>query len=396
MRHRFLDFLRRYRPEAAPTPVPGTAGFAFQDYEDLKRKLLWRGDGPSRGRILSVFMDQNNRCNLKCKMCGFSDARVAAVPKYDMPRWLFDSVAAQVFPQTNFLVLSILTEPFMTRDFPDRLKTVRDFGVPYSEIITNGTLLNELSIGKILEASITCLTFSIDGGTKETYEAIRTGARFEDVMANLRLFQSMRRDRGTTLPQLRINHVLSAPNIDHFDAFLSLVSEIHPEKIGVRTVSRMSNAIIQESSDPIFWAKIGVARGRLAEFCQRTGIEDAGFLRDRPTPIDLFSDAGQKLICRAPWENLAIHANGDVYPCMAWTRAPIGNFTRQSFADIWRGSELEALRREFASVKPGVDCLNCVIRREATSDPSDDFFYRKVAKQLGNPSSGEARSIARA
>src|SRR5215470_12997806 len=107
-------------------------------YEDLKRKLTWKGDGPFRGRCLSVYMDQNNRCNLKCKMCGFSDSRVAAIPKYDMPRPLFDSIAAQVFPLTSFLVLSIMTEPFMTRDFPDRLSLVREFDVPYSEIITNG------------------------------------------------------------------------------------------------------------------------------------------------------------------------------------------------------------------------------------------------------------------
>ncbi len=327
-------------------------------------------------------MDQNNRCNLKCKMCGFSDARVAVVPKYDMPRSLFDSIAAQVFLLTNFLVLSIMTEPFMTRDFPDRLALVREFAVPYSEIITNGTLLNERIIRKILDAGITCLTFSIDGGTKETYEAIRTGAVFQVVLYNLGLFQSMRRNRGLALPQLRINHVLSEPNIDQFDEFLSLVERIRPEKIGVRTVSRMSNAIIQQSVEPEFWEKVGVARGKLADFCRRTSIEDAGFLRDRPTAIDLFSDAGEKMICRAPYENLAIFPNGDVYPCMAWTRAPIGNLLRQTFAEIWHGSALAALRREFAEVKPGVDCLNCVIRKDVPPELDDDFFYRKVAKPL--------------
>ena len=383
LRYWFRDLLRLVRPPRAPAreQAAGLTSIAVPDYEDLKRKLLWRGDGPARGRFLTVYMDQNNRCNLKCKMCGFSDARVAAVPKYDMPRALFDSIAEQVFPQTNILILSILTEPFMTRDFPDRLKSVRAFGVPFSDLITNGTLLNEPSIGKILDAEITCLTFSIDGGTKETYEAIRTGARWETVMANLRLFQRMRKDRGAMLPQLRINHVLSEMNIDHFAAFLALAAEIKPEKIGVRTVSRMSEAVIQESADPAFWDKIRIARGQLAEFCQRTGVEDAGFLRDRPTTIDLFSDTGDKLICRAPWEHLAIHPNGDVYPCMAWTREPAGNFARQTFSEIWHGSEFEALRREFASVKPGMDCLNCMIRREA-GDPDDDFFYRKVAKPL--------------
>jgi radical SAM protein with 4Fe4S-binding SPASM domain len=378
MRRRFLDLFRRSRGAgAAPHGQPPDPS----DYAELKRKLLWRGDGPARGRFLNVYMDQNNRCNLKCKMCGFSDARIGAIPKYDMPRWLFDSIAAQVFPKTNILILSILTEPFMTPDFPDRLGAVRTFGVPFSEVITNGTLLTESVITKVLDAEITCLTVSIDGGTKETYEAIRTGARFENVIAKVRLFQTMRAERGVALPRLRINHVLSEPNIDHFDEFLSLMEELHPEKIGVRTVSRMSNAVLQESADGAFWGKVRGIRQRLAAFCRRTGIEDAGFLRDRPTTIELFV-GGEMLICRAPWETMAFHPNGDVYPCIAWTRAPIGNIARQSFDDIWNGDELERLRREFETVRPGVDCLNCTVRRDLGSDPEDDFFYAKVAKQL--------------
>ena len=54
---------------------------------------------------------------------------------------------------------------------------------------------------------------------------------------------------------------------------------------------------------------------------------------------------------------------------------------RQTFTEIWNGKELEAIRREFVAVRPGLDCLNCSIRREA-ADPDDDFFYRKIAKPL--------------
>jgi radical SAM protein with 4Fe4S-binding SPASM domain len=195
-------------------------------------------------------MDQNNRCNLKCLMCGFNDPRVTALQKYDMPRPLYDSIAAQIFPRTSFLVLSILTEPFMTRDFPDRLEAVRRFGVPYSEIITNGTLLDERATEKLLDAAITCLTVSIGGAPKQVYESIR------------------------------------------------------------------------------------------------------------------------------------IHANGDVYPCMAWTRSAAGNLLRQSFDEIWNGPDFAALRREFEEMRPGMDCLHCRIRRDFDADPDDDFFYRKVAKPL--------------
>ncbi len=353
-----------------------------EDYEELRRKLMWRGPANDGDRFLSVFMDQNNKCNLKCQMCGFSDARVGAVPKYDMPRLLFDKIAAQVFPQTNYVCLSIMTEPFMTIDFPDRLSLVKAYGVPFSDIITNGTLLNEQTIDKVFEADTTRFIFSIDGGTKEVFETIRTGARFEKVIGNLRLVQRMRKAAGRSLPRLRINHVLSEPNIDHFDEFLALIEELGPEEISVRTVSRMSNAVIQESRDPEFWGKVRAARIALGQFCRRTQIDDTGFLRDRPGRIELFDDSGEKMICRAPWYILAIHANGDVYPCMAWTRPPVGNLLHQSFSDIWYGSKVESLQREFEDVKPGLDCLNCVVRRDLRREQYDDFFFEKVAKQI--------------
>jgi GTP 3',8-cyclase len=226
------------------------------ELRELARNLTWRGPSPSSGRSLIVFMDQNNKCNLRCKMCGFSDSRVAALAKYDMPRWLYDRIAAEVFPRANYVCLSLMTEPFMTRDFPNRLARVYEAGVPFSEIITNATLLTEVACHKIVDARISRVIISIDGGTKEVFEDIRVGARFETVLRNFELLRNVRNARLADLPQLRINHVLSELNIDSFRDFLALARSLHPEEIAVRTVSRMSNAIIQETTDSVFWSKV--------------------------------------------------------------------------------------------------------------------------------------------
>jgi radical SAM protein with 4Fe4S-binding SPASM domain len=348
------------------------------ELDELRHKLLWRGPSPTTDRFLSVFMDQNNKCNLRCQMCGFSDRRVATLRKYDLPRWAYDRIAAELFPRANYVCLSLMTEPFMTRDFPERLAALRTHGVPFSDVITNGTLLSEESIAMILDSGLTRLIVSIDGGTKEIFEAVRVGANFERVAANFALLRTRRRERNATLPRLRINHVLSEINIDHFDAFLALVESLDAEEVAVRTVSRMSEAVIQESSDAVFWEKVRAIRVKLSAFCARTGVVDAAFLRDRHTTIDLFTDAGEKLICRTPWTTIAVHPSGDVYPCMAWSRPPIGNLTRQTFDEIWNAAPLNALRDEFERAQPGLDCLNCTIRR-SPNDPDDDFFYRKLA-----------------
>jgi radical SAM protein with 4Fe4S-binding SPASM domain len=350
------------------------------ELRELARQLTWHGPNPTHSRFLNVFMDQNNKCNLRCKMCGFSDSRVGALPKYDLPRWLFDKIAAEVFPHANYVCLSLMTEPFMTRDFADRLASVRAAEVPFSEIITNGTLLNRSSAEKIVAASISRVIFSIDGGTDAVFENIRVGARLQHVIRNFELLRSVRDAAGAALPLLRINHVVSELNVGHFLDFLDLARRLRPDEIAVRTVSRMSNAEVQESQDPEFWAKVGVIREQLRDFCTSTGGRDSGYLRNRHTIIDLFTDTGDKLLCPKPWDTLAIHPNGDTYPCMAWARPPIGNLATHSFDELWNGSTLKALREEFEARQAGVDCLNCSIRRDVQDDPDDDFFYRKLAK----------------
>lgn len=357
---------------------------APEDRELLTRKLLWRAPTSDPARILGVFMDQNNKCNLRCRMCGFSDPRVGSLAKYDMPRWLYDRVAAEVFPRSRYVCLSLMTEPFMTRDFPDRLRAVRDYEVPFSEVITNATLLTPAIVEKILDAKLTRVIVSIDGGNKQVFETVRTGAVFERVIANFRLLRAARDAASASLPVLRVNHVLSELNVDSFDDLLELLTEIRADEVAVRTVSRMSDAVIQQRTDAAFWNKVVDARERLAAFCARTGVIDSGYLRDRPSHIELFIGPGEPLTCRYPWEMLSIHPNGEVYPCMAWSRPPIGTFVTDTFEEIWNGSPLAELRREFESVKPGVDCLHCSIRKGADDD-NDDFFFRKLAKPAPTP-----------
>ncbi len=350
------------------------------DYESLGRKLAWRRSSDEAGRFLNVFIEQNNTCNLKCRMCGFSDPRLAPVPRYHMPASLFAAIARQVFPATTYLHMSLMTEPFMTPDFPERLMLVREYGVPYSRVVTNGTLLTEEKIETILDARITTLTFSIDGGTKELYEAIRVGARLETVLAGIDSFRRLRERRRAALPRLQINHVLMEANVDHFDDFLRLLDGIRPEQVDVRTVLPMSFATGQECMDPAFFEKVRRVRTRFAEYCERNGIEDCGFIRDQEGVIDALDLSGNRMTCKRPWDTLAIHANGDVQPCMSWSRPPVGNLARQSFEEIWHGDPMETLRREFDLATPGIDCQHCGIKTTAAPGAYDDFFLKMMSK----------------
>ena len=338
---------------------------------------------PAPERFLEVFLDQNNKCNLKCRMCGFSDPRVAPLPKFDLPFPLFRKIAGEIFPRARYLALSCMTEPLMTRDIGERLALVGAAGVPFVEMITNGTLLSEAVVRSLIAARITRVAVSIDGATKETFEAIRVGATFETVLENVRRFSRIKRETGAVLPHLRINHVLSPANADEFDRFLALVESLEPQSVDVRTVARFSNALDTGTKDPAFFGLVQQVRAKLDAFCRRTGIENVGVLRWQPTLIEIFHDTGERATCQRPWNTVAIHASGDVVPCISWTRPPLGNLARQSFDEIWQGEAAESIRREFAGAEPGVDCEHCTIKKDVSvpEGEDDDFFFRMIAKR---------------
>jgi len=372
----------KFRPDRGDQPSPTSrlpVSDTSADYE-LGRRLEWRRHPDETGRFLNVFIEQNNTCNLRCLMCGFSDDRASDVPRYHMPTPLFETIAREVFPLTTYLHISLMTEPFMTPNFPERLQLVRKYGVPYCRVVTNGTLLTDRVIERVIDSQITTLTISVDGGTREVYEDIRRGSNFDKVLTNIERFKELRARRGVSLPRLQINHVLMQRNVDHVDDFLRVLDRLRPEQVDVRTVEKWSFDYADEARQESFYAKVREVRGRFTDYFARNGIEDCGFIRDREGAIELPAATGGRMPCRRPWDTLAIHANGDVQPCMSWTRPPFGNLARQSFEEIWAGDEIESLRDEFTRVQPGVDCQHCTIKKSEPHGVYDDFFYRLISK----------------
>lgn len=332
-------------------------------------------------RTVNVFMDQNNKCNLRCLMCGFSDPRVEKLTRYDMPSELFAKIAADVFPRANYLALSCLTEPFMTRDFLSRLDLVKRYAVPVTEIITNGTLLNTRRIRKLIEIPISRIGISLDGATARTYESIRIGAKFTEVLNNIRLLQEMKRLAGSDLPALRLIHVLSEKNVHEFAGFLDLAESLGVSFIDVRTVIPFTNARDQGTDEESFWTKVAECRQLLESWKQCTGVGDLGYLRPHREPGNLYDESGERRQCRVIFDNITIQFNGDVVPCMAWERPPLGNLATQTLDEILAGPALRAARREWAEKKPGVDCRYCQITRERPEQESD-HFYKILRKEL--------------
>ncbi len=122
-------------------------------------------------------------CNLKCHFCiQYQDGTTVRGPH--MEAETFERVSDLLFPHIETFQPSVSGEPLMSKGLDRVLEKAREYGVR-TEYYSNGTLLNERMIRLILP-TLGRLNISFDGATKETFERLRRGARWETVLANVK------------------------------------------------------------------------------------------------------------------------------------------------------------------------------------------------------------------
>ena len=137
-----------------------------------------------------VGLHTTTACNLKCVFCLQADG---LTPRTVMDDDVFVLAANQLFPTAKVAQLTASGEPFLTPKLGRALDIMQEFGVKL-EVITNGTLLNDRSVVRQAAEIADTFSFSIDGGTAETFNALRIGADFHQVMENIRAWNKLRSD----------------------------------------------------------------------------------------------------------------------------------------------------------------------------------------------------------
>jgi len=143
----------------------------------------------------------------------------------------FKFIAKEVFPLTRILYLSCGAEPFLTKGFDKYLQVVGQYHVPYTGYITNGLLFNEDIILSSVENRISEITISIDGATKKTYEYIRQGGDFDQLLSKLQLYKDTVSRIRKPLPLLRFNFTVTRTNHQDMPLLVDLAA-----RFGVSTV----------------------------------------------------------------------------------------------------------------------------------------------------------------
>jgi len=138
-----------------------------------------------------IAMNMDTQCNLRCIMCirrKYAQEELNTL-RYDFE--IYEQVADGTFPYARWVQLATAGEPLMANSISEQLRIIKKHSVKL-DLVTNATLLNDDDLIEEILKVLGCLHVSIDAATKGTYESIRIGAKFEQVIENIKRFNRLR------------------------------------------------------------------------------------------------------------------------------------------------------------------------------------------------------------
>lgn len=299
------------------------------------------------------------RCNLQCVMC---EVRKVS---WDIPKKTIDEIL-EYLPYLEY-IMWLGGEVFYSNHFEELFEKAAANPYLQQAIFTNGILINEKWAEKLAKSNVV-LNYSIDGFSKNTYELIRKGAKFEELLKSIELI-----NKYDTHEEKKTNCKKFIKGIN----FTVMESNYHEVGIAVDFAKKYEFDLLtinfMHVSEPkdIFFYKDLAAK----QYIEKTIPEVINKAKEYsirlnawiPSVQDEFPQAKnakkkQKQgkcndntckgegrtdgpICYLPWQHLFIEAEGRVKPfCLCKTE--IGNIDKKPLCEIWNDEMMQFYRQK--------------------------------------------------
>ncbi len=357
------------KPSSLHEKIPRESENIMRLAEDLvQRREAWTS------RPTEVEFGFNNHCNLVCIMCHQADG----IPMKEMPAPKAREVLAQILPHALHLTPSDASEPLMN-DLDEIVRLCEEHNVQML-LFCNATLLDEETFHKIAPWTHR-LWFSVDSPEKQTFEKLRAGSDFEQVVENIRTIMPLARAARI---EVGFNAVVMEPNWFHMPALVDFVADLGGTEMAMQELLPNSTGydelkIEGRVDDAEFGAMVEMVRERALardvsidlKLHQPFGghIESGPARQSSKFPLAEIRDMHMDTLaamhpgfCSMAMNYAKVTPDGKVYPCC---RGPeeleMGNVLEEDFDAIWNGERYREFRRRmFTGEYPDV-CRNCVV-----------------------------------
>jgi MoaA/NifB/PqqE/SkfB family radical SAM enzyme len=370
----FLERLREVTARVRRGEVPPLPELAALKAENRRQALAAEARDAESCDSLPTWINTTNStvCNLECSFCPQASGK--GIDRR-MDQAVYRRVLEELYPAAEIVQLSAYGEPMMTPALPEKFADLERFGVRL-EMVTNATLMKGDALLARMARIMGLLTVSIDGATAKTYDALRIGARFDEVVGNVRAYNRHRH----ALPEqsrapLHFNTILMKRTLDELPDFLKLAKELDAQHVTAMHLVLMEPWAKDEMLDSTrAWKqRTNDALARATETAKSLGLsvnlpppfalDGPGAPAPKPDPIR----------CWFLWQRMYVGPAGEVVPCCLAGIHKNGDVGAASdFFTEWNSPLYREMRRRVHSADPYGPCAGCyLVHRNADQGEFD-------------------------
>lgn len=272
----------------------------------LPRFLVGRTLDAIYGRFpRTVRIESTSHCNARCITCPHPyHERVQGIMDEDLYVKILDEC---VRAGVRKLHLHNFGEPLIDKKLPRRIRLAKERGIETVKIISNGSLLNEDRARALIEAGLDEIKISFDGLSKEVFEKVRVGLKWEDVSGNVENLVRLRDEMGRKVPRVQLLFVKIEENEVEADDFVERWRTIVDRVDTTKAHNWGSSDQVATSTEP---------KGSSGFPCMRL------------------------------WQTFTILWDGRVsLCCLDYEGSEIlGDLRQQSIAEVWHGERIRTIR----------------------------------------------------
>ena len=267
-------------------------------------------------QAVNLFFHILTRCNLKCRHCYINPDQhgTETLPLNTIENWL--KVFADLGKPANLILLG--GEPTLHPDLAAVVQTARRLQFASVTIDTNGYLFHDI-LDRLTPADLDYFSFSLDGATAKTNDALRGRGSYDACLAGIR--RAVAKGFSTSLI-----YTVSTANIDELPQMGPLLEDLGIDRFFIQVLGIRGNPALQteglESERPF-----QVDRDRWLAVVPTAAeqIADRGLTATYPK---VFLSPGEDFACAGKVaDNFFVFPNGRVYRCPLCEDFPLHSLT---------------------------------------------------------------------
>lgn len=280
-----------------------------------------------------IVLEMTSACNIKCIFCGRDEAEFNQTY---LKLEVLDKLS-NALEHCEEVTLFGWGEPTINPKFSKFLERLDKTNVR-KYFVTNGTRLDKF-VDDIFKYHVDIIAISLDGADSNTNDNIRVGAKFENIIKNIKTIVKKKEELKLDYPYLNFVFVAMESNIRELPKMVKLAKKLKMQEVKVVFLTAFSTDMLKES----LYNKQELVKNI---FNETIAIAKELNIKLKLPYVQGEDIAGEKYHkdCFVGWRDFFIGSDDSIRPCQS-TSLKLGNLSDyESFEDAWNSKLMQDFR----------------------------------------------------